>query len=198
MNDFLVNEREKPIVFAQLNSSDGCCSVARDQGIAMGARFSNYFSGETTQLAEAGLKFGHSRFAASLVSFSSPHAAAFSARPIAEGHAIVATRRCVARTAELSSAEYLDLWRTVGAVCDAAEMARGATASNLLLRDGAACGPAVAHLHVHVVPRLPGDFVPNDEVFSALEVWAPSDADAASRPSVRGVLQRVWPRGVDP
>lgn len=80
--------------------------------------------------------------------------------------------------------EYLDLWRTVAEARDAALAANGATAANLLMKDGPACGAAVPHLHVHVVPRVPGDFVPNDKVFSLIDGWAPSHGDKASRSTV--------------
>ena len=43
------------------------------------------------------------------------------------------------------------------------------------MRDG------VAHVHVHVLPRRPGDFEPNDAIYSHLEHRAPPAAEADRR-----------------
>lgn len=152
--------------------------------VLLGARLSTIFPSEVTQFAEAGLIFGRTTIKPSKVTFTGPYSAAFSARPISKSHTVVTTRRRVTRSAELSSDEYLDLWRTVAAARDAAMSARGAVATNLLLKDGVGCGAAVPHLHVHIVPRVPDDFFPNDKVFSAIEGWAPSLKDELARPEV--------------
>jgi diadenosine tetraphosphate (Ap4A) HIT family hydrolase len=152
--------------------------------VLLGARLSTIVPTEVTHIAEAGLMFGRTAIRPSMVTFTGPHSAAFSASPISKSHTVVTPRRCVTRSAELSSEEYLDLWRTVAAARDAAMSARGALATNLLLKDGVSCGAAVAHLHVHVVPRVPHDFFPNDQVFTAIERWAPSLKDELARPAV--------------
>jgi diadenosine tetraphosphate (Ap4A) HIT family hydrolase len=152
--------------------------------VLLAARLSTSVPSEVTQFAEAGLFFGRTTIKPSKVTFTSRHSAAFSARPISKSHTVVTTRRRVTRSAELSSEEYLDLWRTVAAARDAAMSARGAAATNLLLKDGVGCGAAVPHVHVHIVPRVPGDFFPNDKVFSAIERWAPSLKDELARPDV--------------
>eukprot|EP00965_Chrysotila_dentata_P228007 6196350-Pleurochrysis_carterae.AAC.4 len=97
-------------------------------------------------------------------------------QPIVEGHMVVAPRRCVERSAQLSDAEYLDMWQVARVAQSLAEQWRGASASNILLKDGAAVGQPVPHAHVHVVPRVPGttDFALNDLVFQTLDAWAPT------------------------
>ena len=37
------------------------------------------------------------------------------------------------------------------------------------IQDGAQAGQTVPHVHVHVLPRTEGDFVPNDKVYDALD-----------------------------
>jgi bis(5'-adenosyl)-triphosphatase len=37
------------------------------------------------------------------------------------------------------------------------------------LQDGPAAGQTVPHVHIHVLPRRPGDFEKNDEVYDELD-----------------------------
>eukprot|EP00539_Tryblionella_compressa_P014732 CAMPEP_0178831824 /NCGR_PEP_ID=MMETSP0746-20121128/9662_1 /TAXON_ID=913974 /ORGANISM="Nitzschia punctata, Strain CCMP561" /LENGTH=106 /DNA_ID=CAMNT_0020494083 /DNA_START=1 /DNA_END=321 /DNA_ORIENTATION=- len=48
-----------------------------------------------------------------------------------------------------------------------------ATAFNVAVQDGKAAGQSVPHVHVHILPRKSGDFERNDDVYDALEDWAP-------------------------
>jgi len=92
--------------------------------------------------------------------------------PITPGHAIIVPRRCVERSAELSSDEFLDLWRTVSEV---SRVARDGvvTGVNVALLDGPVAGQPVPHMHVHVVPRRLQDFAANDDVYGAIDSWSP-------------------------
>jgi len=40
----------------------------------------------------------------------------------------------------------------------------GASSSTLVIQDGKDAGQSVDHVHLHVMPRRPGDFAQNDEV----------------------------------
>ena len=130
--------------------------------------------GEDLQLA--GISVG-----ASQVLFALQQSVAFSGlQPIVPGHCVVAPLRPVGRALDLSEGDWLDLWRTVRRAQAVVEGTHEATASNLLLKDGTARLP---HLHAHVVPRLPGDFAVSDQVFDAMDGWAPTAAAAAQLPA---------------
>jgi len=150
---------------AGLPHSAALCGPAASPRAAAGA-------GEA---ASAGVPFGDGLLDEALVSSTS--AADLSLvlsglEPITPGHAVVLPRRIVPRTAELSDAELDDLWRTVRAASVEARRA-GAAAANVALFDGRAAGQPVAHVHAHVVPRRPGDFAANDDVYGAIEAWRP-------------------------
>jgi len=45
-------------------------------------------------------------------------------------------------------------------------------------------GQPIAHVHAHIVPRRPGDFEENDEVYGAIDAWRPwpaAGADTAAK-----------------
>ena len=152
----------------------GATRYIRHSRLLCSAASSSERVGEDLQLAEISVGASH-------VLLTSPWSVAFSGlQPIVPGHCVVAPLRPVGRAPELSDAEWLDLWRTARRAQAAVEGTHAAGASNLLLKDGTARLP---HLHVHVVPRLPGDFAVSDQVFDAMDGWAPTAAAAASLPA---------------
>ena len=79
------------------------------------------------------------------------------AYPVSPGHTLIVPWRHVASFFELTSEEQsamLDLARRQKAVLDV-EFAP--TGYNLGINDGAAAGQTVAHVHLHLIPRYPGD-----------------------------------------
>lgn len=94
-------------------------------------------------------------------------------RPIVPGHVLVTPSRCTARLSDLTSDEYSDLWASVRVVQNLVEEVYGANASNVAVQDGCGAGQSVAHVHVHILPRVSGDLEYEDEVYDRLEVWAP-------------------------
>jgi bis(5'-adenosyl)-triphosphatase len=75
----------------------------------------------------------------------------------------------------LSEAEYLDLWSSVRVVQGVIGKKYDASAFNVAVQDGRAAGQSVPHVHVHILPRKEGDFERNDDVYDALEAWAPRE-----------------------
>lgn len=77
---------------------------------------------------------------------------------VAAGHVMVVAKRKCGRYCELPAGEAADLWLTarhIGQVL-APTIARGAV--QYVIQDGAQAGQTVAHVHIHVMPRAPGDF----------------------------------------
>merc|ERR1712216_645551 len=78
----------------------------------------------------------------------SPAAVAMSLNPVGPNHVVVTPCRGVETLHELEVEEYTSLWRFVREVEAAAEEARGGSASNIAVKDGAAAGTPVPMCHL--------------------------------------------------
>lgn len=73
--------------------------------------------------------------------------------PVTPGHALIIPKRHAESLLDLTTGELLDLRSLIAHLCwasDAADFTIG-------VNDGPAAGRTVHHLHVHVIPRRPGD-----------------------------------------
>ena len=89
-------------------------------------------------------------------------------KPILPGHVLVIPKRVCARFADMTPEEVSDLWTTVHHVGPILERHFGCEAMNLAIQDGRASGQSVPHVHVHILPRKPGDFRRTDDVYAEL------------------------------
>ena len=105
-------------------------------------------------------------------------------RPIVPGHVLVCPYRVVAKMEDLSEDEYLDMWSSVRKVQLILKNHYHATAFNVAVQDGIAAGQSVPHVHVHILPRVEGDFQRNDDVYEELELWAPREDVSKQRTDI--------------
>ncbi len=115
-------------------------------------------------------------------------------KPVLPGHVLVAPARSVARVSSLTPAELADLFETARAAGALVQAAHRASALQLSVQDGPASGQSVPHVHVHVIPRRPGDLEAGDDVYSLLEASSGVIADAVragSRGDAAG-LDAAW------
>jgi diadenosine tetraphosphate (Ap4A) HIT family hydrolase len=77
--------------------------------------------------------------------------------PVSPGHALVITRRHVASYFEATAQEKAELWEGVEWVRRWLEASLGPAGYNVGFNCGAAAGQTIDHLHIHVIPRYPGD-----------------------------------------
>lgn len=90
--------------------------------------------------------------------YEDPHVIAFlDVNPIAPGHTLVVPKEPAATMAELSDDAAAALGRVLPRICRAVLKVTGASAYNLLQNNGAEAMQSVFHVHVHVIPRMPGD-----------------------------------------
>lgn len=134
------------------------------------------------------VQFGPFVIPAPSVFYRSPSgltAAFVNLRPIVPGHVLVVPRKVAPLLQDLNDAEYDDVWRTVRVVQrllrECYPGSEGSGAFNVAVQDGRGAGQSVPHVHVHVLPRRSGDFPRNDDVYDALQEWAPRDDLQVSR-----------------
>lgn len=85
-------------------------------------------------------------------------AAAFpDAFPLTPGHTLIVPRRHEADYFALTVDEQLAMWALVNAVRQRRESELRAGGYNLGVNVGATAGQTIAHVHVHFIPRYPGD-----------------------------------------
>lgn len=77
--------------------------------------------------------------------------------PITIGHTLVLPKRCVARINDLTLEELNDIFHLLNTIKFALEKTFEAKGFNCAWNEGDIAGQSVPHLHIHVVPRKPGD-----------------------------------------
>ncbi len=90
-------------------------------------------------------------------------------RPVLPGHVLVSPIREAQRFSDLTPSEVSDLFQTVQIVSHAIEKHYGGQALTISIQDGQAAGQTIKHVHVHILPRKPGDFEKNDDIYDKLE-----------------------------
>jgi diadenosine tetraphosphate (Ap4A) HIT family hydrolase len=104
------------------------------------------------------LEFGCPFCDASEAVLSNPLALArFDRYPVNPGHLLVHTRRHVATYFEATQAERAALFELIDAAKALLDERFQPAGYNIGINVGAAAGQTIAHLHVHLIPRYPGD-----------------------------------------
>mmetsp|Transcript_7687 Transcript_7687/g.10063 ORF Transcript_7687/g.10063 Transcript_7687/m.10063 type:complete len:172 (-) Transcript_7687:403-918(-) len=97
-------------------------------------------------------------------------------RPIVKGHVLVVPGPVNQHMTNLTDEDYVDLWRTVRVVQNILKEAYPDTSAfNVAVQDGYAAGQSVPHAHVHILPRIKGDYERNDAIYDDLQSWAPRE-----------------------
>ncbi len=92
--------------------------------------------------------------------------------------------RLVKRVADLTPEEASDLFRTTQLISGRIEARQAATSLTLTLQDGPEAGQTVPHVHFHVIPRVAGDWLNNDDIYA--------DVKASERAMARGGLSPLF------
>ena len=90
-------------------------------------------------------------------------------KPVLPGHVLVCPIREVEHLSDLNAAEMADLFLAVQSVAEAIKKHYDVSSVTIAVQDGPDAGQSVKHVHVHVLPRKPGDFADNDDVYKHLE-----------------------------
>ncbi len=77
--------------------------------------------------------------------------------PVSPGHALLVPRRHVATWFEASDEERRELSEAIQTAHDVIQERHQPTGFNIGMNLGETAGQTVPHLHIHVIPRYPGD-----------------------------------------
>ncbi|KAF4533445.1 hypothetical protein B566_EDAN001171 [Ephemera danica] len=101
----------------------------------------------------------------------------------------------VKKMSDLTAQEVADLFQVTQKVQKVMEDIHQVSSSTIAVQDGPDAGQTVQHVHVHVLPRKPGDFFQNDEVYHRLQQhdkvedpspWRTEEEMAAEAQIIRG------------
>ncbi len=77
--------------------------------------------------------------------------------PVSPGHSLIVSRRIVADYFDLSIEEKRAMWKLVEDVRSLLMAEFKAKDFNIGINSGEAAGQTIAHVHIHLIPRYPGD-----------------------------------------
>lgn len=89
-------------------------------------------------------------------------------RCVVPGHVLVSSNRIVPKIPQLTNEEIADLFQAVIFVQRVMQKIHNIESTTLVVQDGADAGQTVPHVHCHILPRRPGDFEENDEIYTKL------------------------------
>ena len=77
--------------------------------------------------------------------------------PVNEGHTLAVLKRHEPSFLEITRGEWQDLYDAISLARDSIEADYGAKGFNIGVNVGIAAGQTVPHVHLHIIPRYPGD-----------------------------------------
>jgi diadenosine tetraphosphate (Ap4A) HIT family hydrolase len=83
--------------------------------------------------------------------------AVLDAYPVSPGHTLAIARRHVPDVFDLTADEIADILHLIGSARDRIDRTLRPTGYNIGVNIGRDAGQTVMHVHVHVIPRYPGD-----------------------------------------
>lgn len=103
-------------------------------------------------------------------------------RCVVPGHVLVATKRNIPRVEMMTEEETKDLFVVACKTAKVLDKYHDAKSTTITVQDGVYAGQTVKHVHCHVMPRKPGDFEDNDEIYLRLMEHDSPNVAAARRP----------------
>ncbi|XP_070495988.1 nitrilase and fragile histidine triad fusion protein NitFhit [Chironomus tepperi] len=105
----------------------------------------------------------------STIFYETEHCVAFTnIRCVVPGHVLVATKRQIPRVEDMTEAETKELFDAACKISKVLDVYHDAKSTTITVQDGEFAGQTVKHVHCHVMPRKPGDFENNDEIYVKL------------------------------
>ena len=109
--------------------------------------------------------------------------------PVAPGHLLLIPVEEQPLVQELTASTQADIGRLIGRATTTLRQALSCDAVSVLLRDGAAAGQEIPHVHIHCIPRSLGD---EPHTFVGGRYSANDNAAQEAMAAMRERLSTVW------
>lgn len=106
------------------------------------------------------------------------------------GHVLVATKRCIPRVEDMTEEEKKDLFVASCKITKVLDEYYEAKSTTITIQDGEFAGQTVKHVHCHIMPRKPGDFENNDEIYTHLNKHDHKDVKEKRR-ALSGMIEEA-------
>lgn len=108
---------------------------------------------------------------------------------VVKGHVLVATKRSVSRVEQMTEEETKDIFFVSCKIAKVLDDYYDAKSTTITTQDGEFAGQTVKHVHIHIMPRLPGDFENNDEIYVKLNEH--DTTDVSSRRPLQDMIEEA-------
>lgn len=99
--------------------------------------------------------------------------------PLATGHSLVIPKKHYSRVQDMSQQDSSAVFELLRRVCAAVESGSQSDASTIAVHNGKRAGQEIPHVHIHIVPRKPGDGAgPIHSMFSRRPVLSHEDMES--------------------
>ncbi|TNV82802.1 hypothetical protein FGO68_gene11442 [Halteria grandinella] len=141
-------------------------------------------------MASSSIKFGHIQINPNFLFMNRDRVFAMVVHnPIKEGHILVCPKSQKARYRELDTQELFELSLTVQFLTKFLQKKYNTDSATVTIQEGSGAGQTINHLHVHIIPRRPGDFKNNDDIYGLLETF---DDDYVNKLSQANMQTQKW------
>jgi len=110
-------------------------------------------------------------------------------KPVVAGHILIIPKRHVEKFVELTEEEIVDIFGSLKNVYDILIKAFKSTAFNLVIQDGRDSGQSIAHLHLHVAPRIRYDI--DDKEFYSKILLDSEERDPITDEEIEKLVKRL-------
>lgn len=163
----------------KIEASMPCFEHRRDDIYQLNVKSVDYLAPKSIS---DGIVFEKYPIDARTIFYETKHCVAFTnIRCVVPGHVLIATKRVIPRVEQMTDDETKELFMSAKKVSKVLERLHDAKSVTITVQDGEHAGQTVKHVHCHIMPRKPGDFEHNDEIYVRLKEHDKTNNDDSTR-----------------
>lgn len=140
--------------------------------------------------------FCNTRIKSTVFASSEKYMAIYNTAPILPGHSLIIPRKHICSVMELNDSELSEMMIFTRNVTDLLLTAFNAEAFNWSIQEKEVAGQSVTHLHLHIVPRYPGDLPEPGDWYPKIknnfkEVLDSANREKLSQNEIQQIINRL-------